>query len=97
MAAWLDYRSQRWPNTANPICSSISGRPRASGRSVTPGLAARVGIPVRAFRDDRILDEVNATDGDIRRICDLFGLGVTAALRYVDTLDHPGLRHGEEA
>jgi hypothetical protein len=56
-----------------------------------------VGIPVRAFRDDRILDEVNATDGDIRRICDLFGLGVTAALRYVDTLDHPGLRQGEEA
>jgi len=32
-----------------------------------------------------------ATGGDVRRICDLFGLSVGAAVRYTAILDHPGL------
>jgi hypothetical protein len=40
-------------------------------------------------RDDRIVDEVNATGGDIRRIYDLFGLNVNAAIRYVATSTIP--------
>ncbi len=63
--------------------SSPAGSAATSGR--------RLGIAARTIRDDRILDEVNATGGDIRRICDLFGIGVDAAVRYVATLDHPGL------
>jgi hypothetical protein len=46
---------------------------------------------VQAIREDRILHEAHASGGDIRRICDLFGLSVTAAERYTATLDHPDL------
>jgi hypothetical protein len=45
----------------------------------------------QALRDDRILQEIHATGGDIRRICDLFGLTVNTALRYAITLGHPDL------
>ena len=45
----------------------------------------------QALREDRILQEIHATGGDIRRICDLFGLTVDAALRYAITLGHPDL------
>lgn len=97
MGAWLDYRSQRWPNTANPHLFIHLRTASGTGPIGHTWVGRRVGIPARALRDDRILDEVNATDGDIRRICDLFGLGVTAAVRYVDTLDHRGLSQGEDA
>jgi hypothetical protein len=45
----------------------------------------------QALREDRILQEIHATGGDIRRICDLFGLSIEAALRYAATLGHPDL------
>ncbi|MEC3978885.1 hypothetical protein [Amycolatopsis sp. H20-H5] len=52
-----------------------------------------MGTAARDIRTNRILDEVRATGGDVRRICDLFGLSVKAAARYTAILDHPGL-HG---
>ncbi|MEV6653888.1 hypothetical protein [Streptomyces sp. NPDC051219] len=45
----------------------------------------------QALREDRILQEIHATGGDARRICDQFGLSITAALRYANTLGHPAL------
>ena len=30
-----------------------------------------------------------ASLGDIRRICDLFGLSITGATRYLKTVEHP--------
>jgi hypothetical protein len=45
-----------------------------------PGLV--LGTAARDIRTDRILDEVRATGGDGRRVCDLFGLSVKAAHRY---------------
>lgn len=51
----------------------------------------KIGLTARAVREDRILDEVNATGGDVRRLCDLFGLTVKAAQRYTATLSHPSL------
>jgi hypothetical protein len=44
-------------------------------------------MPVRMLREDRILHEIHATGGDIRRICDLFGLAVSGAVRYLPPLD----------
>lgn len=41
----------------------------------------------QAIREDRILDELHATGGDVQRICDLFGLSITGANRYVSTLE----------
>ena len=43
----------------------------------------------QALREDRILQEIHASGGDIRRICDLFGVTVQTALRYADTLREP--------
>lgn len=42
------------------------------------------------LREDRILDEVRATGGDVRRICEPFGLSVEGAMRYTTTIDHTG-------
>jgi hypothetical protein len=50
-----------------------------------------LGTPARRLREDRLLHEAEATGGDPRRICDLFGLSVGAALRYTSTVDQPGL------
>ena len=41
------------------------------------------------MREDRILHEARATGGDVRRICDLFGLTVEAAVRYLPAPSSP--------
>lgn len=43
------------------------------------------------IREDRILDEAHATEGDVRRLADLFGLSIQAGTRYTTTVDHPDL------
>ncbi|MBU1802716.1 MAG: hypothetical protein KKA97_10870, partial [Actinobacteria bacterium] len=81
--AWLDYRNKRWPTTGNP---HVFLNHRNSTRTVPVGgrwLTLATGIPVHVMREDRILHEARATGGDVRRICDLFGLTVEAALRYL--------------
>lgn len=50
-------------------------------------------MSTQAIREDRILDELHATGGDVRRICDLFGLTITGAARYACVLNHPELNH----
>lgn len=49
-----------------------------------------LGTPTSRLREDRLLYEAEVTGGDPRRICDLFGLSVGAALRYTGTVDRPG-------
>lgn len=49
--------------------------------SVRGGRSGRRAARLR-LREDRLLHEAEATDGGPRRICDLFGLAVGAALRY---------------
>ena len=34
---------------------------------------------------------MHATGGDVRRICDLFGLSIAGANRYASVLNHPDL------
>lgn len=83
ISAWLDYRNRRWPNTANP---HVFLNHRNSSRTTAVGprwLTLATGIPVHVMREDRILHEARATGGDVRRICDLFGLTVAGALRYL--------------
>jgi hypothetical protein len=91
LAAYLDYRHRRWPNTANPHLF-IHYRNANTTTPVTPWwIRKRLGMSAQSIRQDRILDEAHATGGDVRRICDLFGLSVAGAYRYTVTVDHPGI------
>jgi hypothetical protein len=91
LAAWLDHRNTRWPNTANPHLF-VHYRTATQTRPVgLHWLYLKLGSSVRAIREDRILDEAHASAGDLRRLCDLFGLSVKAAERYTASLDHPAL------
>lgn len=87
LTAWLDYRSQRWPHTANP---HVFLNHRNCNRTTPVGgrwLTLSTGIPIHVLREDRIVHEARATGGDVRRICDLFGLTVQGALRYLPAPD----------
>jgi len=93
IAAWLDQRTRRWPGTVNPhlfINASTAGR-------LTPVSHAWINhtlaVSAQGIREDRILHEATATGGDIRRLCDLFGLSVQAAARYAGT-SNPTLQRG---
>ena len=88
LAAWLDHRALTWPATINPhLFINRRTGPRLTQVSRSFPLS-HVSLAVRTLREDRILDEVRATGGDIRRICELFNIGVEAAMRYTATLDH---------
>jgi integrase len=85
--AYIDYRNRRWPKSANP---HVFLNHRTATRTVPVGsrwLGLTLGVAARTLREDRILDEVHATGGDLRRVHDFFGLSIQAAGRYVATLD----------
>ncbi len=93
LRTYLDLRNQRWPSTANPhlfITWHTARRTEQCSKrwiwlTIGPGLSAA------AIREDRILDEAHATEGDVRRLADLFGLSIQAGTRYTATADHPDL------
>lgn len=89
LAAWLDHRAKRWPETKNPyMLVTTQTAPRLSPPSRNfPWKKA--GVTAQALRTDRILYEVEQTGGDVRRICDLFGISVETALRYSHTSTGP--------
>jgi integrase len=95
LAAYLDYRNTRWPATANPHLFIHLRTALGTGQVGTRWLGLKLGTAAKDIRTDRILDEVRATGGDIRRICDLFGLTVAGAARYTAVLDHPDLRQSK--
>jgi hypothetical protein len=87
LAAWLDHRTRTWPATLNPhLFVNRRTAPRRTEVS-RPFPWKQVNLAPQTLREDRILDEVRATGGDIRRVCELFGLSVEAAMRYAATLD----------
>ena len=93
LGAYLDYRSTRWPTATNP---HLFINFRSAIRTSPVGnrwLWLTLDIPggSQALREDRILNEAQATGGDVRRLCDLFGISVAAATRYTNTVDHPDL------
>ncbi|AKN75687.1 hypothetical protein QR97_31835 [Streptomyces sp. PBH53] len=94
LAAYLDHRAKTWPTTSNThLFINRKTAPRTTPVSRNfPWVAAQ--LKPQALREDRILQEIHATGGDVRRICDLFGLSITAALRYANTLEHPDLADG---
>lgn len=90
LSAWLDYRYTRWPETMNPHLFINKQSAVRTTQVSHVWLNSILGMPTQALREDRILDEALATQ-DIRRLCDLFGLSVKGAERYLSTLDQPSL------
>ncbi|MEU9244463.1 hypothetical protein [Streptomyces sp. NPDC048385] len=91
LAAYLDFRNTRWPRTANPhLFISLTTACGVEPVSVV-WINDTLGMPASRLREDRLLHEADAAGGDPRRICDLFGLSVDAALRYTATIDQPGI------
>ncbi|WP_200804561.1 hypothetical protein [Actinacidiphila paucisporea] len=89
LTAYLDHRARTWPNTLNPhlfISRKTAPRTRPVG---TQFPWTTLDVTPRALRDDRILQEIHATGGDVRRLCDFFGLGIDAALRYTTAPERP--------
>ena len=90
LTVWLDYRARTWPNTRNAHLL-INQRTAPRLLPIGRGFWQRTNVKPQALREDRILQEIHATGGDVRRICDLFGLTIDAAMRYAATLAHPDL------
>ena len=91
LRAWLDHRARTWPHTINPhlFITRVSAPRLTIVGAQFPWRATN--LTAQALREDRIIQEIHATGGDIRRLCDLFGLSVPAAMRYATTLNHPNL------
>ncbi|MCX5063789.1 MULTISPECIES: hypothetical protein [unclassified Streptomyces] len=82
LAVYLAHRTRRWPHTAN-LYFFVTRRTALSTAPVSrPWLYRHYPASSTLLRDDRILDEVQAADGDVKMICMMFGLSVHAASRY---------------
>ncbi len=90
--------AQGWPPTSTTepdagrtpptrTYSSTTKRP-TTHESTYKWINKVLGLRAQTVREDRIRNEVQATAGDVRRVCDMFGLSIDAALRYTDTLNH---------
>ncbi|MFJ6199119.1 hypothetical protein [Micromonospora sp. NPDC092111] len=91
---WLNYRDMRWPNTLNNhffLHYRTACRPNTTVGPRWIRLTIGEGLTGSTIREDRILNEAHATDGDVRRLVDLFGLSVQASTRYTATVDHTAL------
>ncbi|MFD9321274.1 hypothetical protein ACFWDQ_27025 [Streptomyces sp. NPDC060053] len=86
--ARLDYRRQRWPNTANPHLivsrhTAMDTRP-VSGVWITEALRGRTATLER-LRMDRQLEEALTHGPDPLHLAEVFGLDEKSAIRYADS------------
>ncbi len=87
LARYLDFRQQTWPDSVNPYLF-LHVRNADAARHVTPQwIRHQLGMSGQRIRLDRIFDEAQATGGDLRALCDLFGLSIAGAYRYTSVLD----------
>jgi hypothetical protein len=100
LAAYLAFRQRTWPSSINPYLF-VHVRNAGTDRHVTPWwIRHQLSVPGQRIRQDRILDEAYASGGDVRALCDLFGLSVAGAYRYtaaVDRIVEPPSREGAPA
>ncbi|MDQ6657967.1 MAG: hypothetical protein M3Z00_07055 [Actinomycetota bacterium] len=90
---YLRHRQATWPGSANPhwFINNLSATTTEPVWSNWP--TDRLGMSAQALRQDRIVDEIQA-DGDLRRICDFFGVTMNTAEYYTITVSHPELGRG---
>ncbi len=88
LSVWLDYRTTKWPETINPyLFVSVQSAVRTT-RVSNVWVLENLGLSPQALREDRILYEARTTK-DLRRLCDLFGLSVKGAERYLAAVTEP--------
>ncbi|HEX5115990.1 MAG TPA: hypothetical protein VFW65_12400 [Pseudonocardiaceae bacterium] len=97
LAAWLDERARRWPSTVNPHLFVNLHSAVHTGPVHREWITRTIGVSAQAIREDRILNEALTTGGDIRRLCDLFGLTIGGAERYIRGTEQPPLGSGTQA
>lgn len=90
--AWLAERARRWPNTINPHLFINSYTAVRTTAVSNVWIIDMLGVSAQKIREDRILHEAIATEGDVRRLSDLFGISVQTAQRYVDVIAKPDER-----
>lgn len=91
LTRYLDDRHRAWPNSINRhlfVHKLNAGGTHPVQRFYVNG---RLGVPARLLRQERIVDEVLATGGDLRRICDFFGVSMGTAEHYASSLNHPDI------
>ncbi|MFD8309400.1 hypothetical protein ACFV29_44915 [Streptomyces sp. NPDC059690] len=94
LAAYLDHRRRHWPTTSNPYLL-VHFRTATTGAPVgRRWINLRLGphLTTRSLRDDRLLDEALATDGDVKRLAALFAISPRTAQRYTQHLTPPSLQ-----
>jgi len=90
---YLADRTRRWPKAINPhLFIHFRNHQRlepVGGR----WMRITVDYPggVNAIRRDRIRHEAQATSGDTRSLCDLFGLSITAVSHFSNSIEYPDL------
>lgn len=96
LTTWLAYREQRWPLTRNPHVFINRRTAHDTSPVGVQWITTSMGMTAQKAREDRILYELHASGGDIRRLCDMFGLSITGASRYSTILAHPDLQNGSD-
>jgi hypothetical protein len=91
LRGWLDHRHDRWPTSTNPHLFIHHHNARRHDPPSRLWIYRTLGVTggVQAVRQDRIFHEATATNGDTRRLCDLFGLSIQQASRYTDAVREP--------
>lgn len=85
LTAWLEYRRQRWPDTANPHLLINHQTANTVTPVATGYLGAtfrKLGLTAHRLRVDRFLDEVHNGNADPLRFAHLFGVTAPTALHY---------------
>jgi hypothetical protein len=88
LASYLDHRQRMWPHTASPHLYITQQTALRDVPASDRWIRLKIGMTVRAIREDRILYGAMATGGDERRLGDLFGLSVKGATGYSAAIDH---------
>jgi site-specific recombinase XerC len=88
LSAWLDHRTAQWPETLNPHLFISKQSAVRSTQVSNVWVLENLGLSPQALREDRILYEALTTK-DLRRLCDLFGLSVRGAERYMTAATEP--------
>jgi integrase len=85
LRAWMAWRGERWPLTANPyllVNQAIAGGTRPVNTAYLQQVVQGSSVTVEALRRDRLLAEAVAAGGDPLTLAHLFGLSHGTAIQY---------------